>query len=180
MAHPKDGGLIKTYAALNWIILRLYALAFLGLAYIAVQWLDVANPLLETLSFGFDPLRAIFVLAFVGTFLLLPPLTPGFLRTPRSILAGAVKSVIIVGFTYYLSLTVPLVLQTGLVPNGAELAQLVPLMLKSVAGTAITGSILVACSQQLTRARIKAQGLAANAIAPQELRNMRHLRMDQP
>ena len=73
MAHPKDGGLMKTYAALSWIILRLYALAFLGLAYIAVQWLDVANPLLATLSFGFDPLRAIVVLAFVGTFLLLPP-----------------------------------------------------------------------------------------------------------
>ncbi len=180
MAHAKDGGLIKTYAALSWIILRLYALAFLGLAYIAVQWLDVANPLLATLSFGFDPLRAIVVLAFVGTFLLLPPLTPGFLRTPRSIIAGALKSVIIVGFTYYLSLTVPLVLQTGLVPNGAELASLVPLTLKSIAATAITGSILVACSQQLSRARLKARGLAANAAAPQELRHLRHLRMDQP
>lgn len=32
MAQPKNGGLIKTYAALSWIILRLYALAFLGLA----------------------------------------------------------------------------------------------------------------------------------------------------
>jgi hypothetical protein len=162
---------------MSWIILRLYALTLLGLAYIAMQWLDVANPLLDVLAFGRDPLQAIAVLGILGTVLLLPPLTPGFLRTPRNILAGAAKAVVIGAITYYFYLTVPLVLQTGLVPNGAALAEMVPLTLKAVAGTAITGSILVACAQQLSGARLKAQG--GNAIAPEDLRDLRHMRMGQ-
>lgn len=179
MVHPKDGGLVKTYAAMSWIILRIYAVMFLGLAYIAVQWLDVANPLVDALAFGRDPLQAIAVLGLLGTVLLLPPLTPGFLRTPRNIFSGTVNVIVIGAISYYLYLTLPMVLQTGLVPNGEALASMVPLTLKAVAGTIITGSILVACTQQITYARFKAQGSRANAIAPNELRHMRHLRMGQ-
>lgn len=81
-------------------------------------------------------------------------------------MAGALKPAIIMGLTYDLSLTGPLVLQMGLVPNSAELAGLVPLTLKSIAATAITGSILVAFLQRLSRARLRAQGRTANAAAP--------------
>jgi hypothetical protein len=177
MAHARDGGLIKTYGVLSWIILRAYAFAFFAVTYVMVKWMEGEHPYLSELTFGIDTHRAIAITGVIGLFLLLPPLTPGFMRTPRSIFAGVMKAAVIGAISYYLYLMMNVILPTGFVAHGKELLELGPQVLKAVAGTAISGAILVSFAQQLTRSKARAQGLSPNAVPPQELRAMRQARM---
>lgn len=175
----QDGGLIRSYSVASWVILRLYGASFAYIAYLGLQWKETDHPSLAALSYGLDPLIVIGAMAFVGICLLVPFLTPRFMAVPDRVSMGAVKALVIAALSVWLYLGLGTVLTSGIISHGREFAALLPMLLKAVAGMAITGAILISFAKQLTKAEAKRSQVVETPqpMAMQDLRALRQARM---
>lgn len=147
-----DGGFVRSYAIGAWVVLRIYGAAFCYLTWLGYQWMELDHPMLAELLFGLPDLPGLAILAFVGGVLAVPFLTPRFIAKPRSIAAGVGKAVVVAGLSVWLYFMLETVLISGVIGHGKEFAELLPLLLKCLAGMSITGAILVGFVGEMTGA----------------------------
>lgn len=185
-----DGGAMRAYVIASWVILRLYAAAFAGCAWVVFEWSRLDHPALPDLLFGLDASAVMTGLGMLAVLLGLPFLTPRFIATPQNVFLGLLKAVVLIGLAYLLLIYSAVIFDTWHSHLGTVLKQAAPLVIKSIVVLAVTGAIFVGLLNSLqatpthkTRkkkprsaweARLEGLDLQGNV-----LRDMRKSRMDQ-
>ncbi len=174
LSKQPGGRLLHSYQVSSFIVLRLYGLAFLAIAYGYTTGL-LKTPNLPILSMA-NPVVLATVSGLIGIILVLPPLTPPVLRSPRTVLAGIYKALILMLLSVPIYFEELVVLNSGLVPHGSKFIDIVPLIFKSVAGLSITGAILVGLANQLAEDEKTPQPIYDH-LSKNDLRSLRQSRM---
>ncbi|MFO6463333.1 hypothetical protein ACK8OR_02985 [Jannaschia sp. KMU-145] len=177
---PAIGAAMKLYLVADWLVLRLVGLGLLGTAY--MLWLMIEaerTSRAAQLSYGQDPMHALYAYAGLGTLLALPFLMPGFLSRPNHVAGGLAKAVLLVVSAFLLLPALHLAIDL-FTPDiyHATLHLTVPNVFKAVAGIAVTSALLISFFRQLGGLpKMDGMGNPKIEMSPAEMRDMRIARM---
>lgn len=165
MRDDHEGGTLVLYHVFSWITLRGYGALFCWIALQAWQMHEVGHPNLHALLLGLPDLPGIALIAIVGLYLFVPFLTPDFIRKPLSVRAGAAKALLLTIISIWLYFMLMGLLASGYLNISKQVALALPNFFKALAGTSITGAILVGFVSQMGRSAGKPRG-AGQPSAP--------------
>ncbi|WP_281825513.1 hypothetical protein [Jannaschia rubra] len=177
---PAVGAAMKLYVAADWIILRLLGLGLIGTAWMLWDAVKTGRtPQAAILAHGGEPMTAVYLYAGFGALLTVPLLLPRFIMSPRHVIGGLAKSILLV--VAALILLTPLEIAMVTFTDKAFHATLiatVPKLFKAVTGVAVTSTLLIAFFRQLGNLpQVDYKGDPKIALSSQQLHELRKARM---
>lgn len=174
LSRQPGGKILLGYEISSFVFLRLFGLGYLTMAYGVVGgYLDLSGLMSRM---GGDPALWASLFAGIGLVLLLPPLTPKFLRRPESVSRGVCKALVLIILIAPLYLAGQAVLESGIIAHGAKLQAIVPLLFKSIAGLSVTGAVLISMATQLSMDEQSVQPTRPR-LSDADLKRLRKARM---
>jgi hypothetical protein len=172
------GGLVGGY---DWLAMRVLGAGMIGTAWLIWQMMAAPGtpPLLTALSFGQPPLHALAAWLAAGVLLAVPLLLPGWLVTPRNVLAGGVKAAMLLGAAWLLAPMLPVAIDLLAPPALApELLRVGPAVFARLAWIAAALAMAAAFYRHLQpRTRVDYLGRPVLELTKEELYDMRRSRM---
>ncbi|SFI30117.1 hypothetical protein [Jannaschia pohangensis] len=176
---PALGVAMKAYGAADWLIMRLFGLGLLGTAYMTFGMIQQGSARLPELIYNQDPWYALYAYAGLGAFMAIPFIMPRFLAEPRTVFMALVKAAMLVGTAFILipPLQIAIVTFTPQIYHQTLLVA-VPLLFKSLAGIAVTSTVIVALFRQLgALPKLDYKGDPISSMSSNQLHALRKARM---
>ena len=174
LSRQPGGKFLISYQIASFVVLRLYGLAFLALAY-AYMVGSLQKPDFALLGIVSTEVIAT-ISGVVGLCLLIPILTPSILSRPETVLKGIIKALILLVLSAPIYFEGVVYLTSGQVAFGSKFVTLLPTLFKSIAGLSITGAILISMATQLSEAE-KTPEPIYDRLSDSDLKKMRRARM---
>ncbi len=143
-------GIIRSYQISSWLVLRVYGAVFLWFAWVLWTGAWAADSLWAYLPGAVPPHGVAGALAFLGGILAVPFLTPSILRFPKSVAGGIGKALLLLVLSGLIYGLTHLLLADEFLRYSSRLDAVLPILIKAVAGMAVTGAILVSLAMSLT------------------------------
>ncbi|WP_371153934.1 hypothetical protein [Jannaschia sp. 2305UL9-9] len=178
---PSIGAAMKLYVIADWLMMRLLGLGLLGTAWILWQLIEGGRDYQAfQISYGQNPMHALYAYAGVGTLMTVPYLLPRFITAPRHVIGGLLKAVLLAATAFIL---LPM-LHVGIemfTPDmyWATLHATAPGVFKALAGVAVTSALLISFFRQLGNVpQVDYTGKPVLVLSQQELRSLRAARAE--
>ncbi|GIT92075.1 hypothetical protein JANAI62_25330 [Jannaschia pagri] len=176
---PSIGAAMKLYIAADWIVMRLLGAGLLWTGYVLWQLIEAERwSRVAALSYGQNPMHALYAYAGIGALMATPFLLPRFITAPRHVAGGLLKAMLLVGSALVLlpMLHVAIELYT---PDlyWATLHATVPSVFKGVAAVAVTSALLISFFRQLgSTPKVDYSGKPVMILSGQQLKDLRDAR----
>lgn len=178
---PSIGAAMKLYIVADWLVMRLLGAGLLWTGYLLFQMIQAERwSQAAKLSYGQDPMHALYAYGLSGALLAVPFLLPRRIVAPRSVLGGLFKAVILLAACLVLLPMLDVAITT-LTPDiyHATLQATMPSVFKAVAGVAVTSALLISFFRQLgATPQVDYTGKPVVVLSERELRELREARMN--
>jgi len=174
LSQQPGGKILLGYVVANFVVLRLYGAAFLAIGYaLSTGLIELPQ---QALNLGATSTNAATLAGLAGLILLVPMLTPSVMNRPRKVSFGLLKATILLGLSFPIYWAGVAYLESGAVTQGAAFLDILPKLIKAIAGVSVTGAILVSMATQLTEDEILPQEDSIK-VSEDDLRALRTHRM---
>jgi hypothetical protein len=174
-ANDQGDRIIKSYKVSSWLVTRVYGAVFLWFSWILWSEAWLAEDMMGYVARVMPREGLIGLLAVFGVLLAVPFLTPSTLRFRRTVGGGVIKAILLLILSGMIYILTTFLLNDDFLRFSNELRDVLPLMIKAVAGMAITGAVLVSLANALRDGEERKDD-APNKLSDADLRMLRRIR----
>lgn len=184
--HWIDGTPWRSYLIADFVAMRLFGLALLGVGAVLYQLIESGRPeLASALSFGQPVQLALYGYGALGLLMVLPIFLPAFLNVPKSPLEGVFKAAFTLGIAVVLANAVAqlwpaVVVAASPITLSPEVTSIpgstLLLVIQTIAAISALLSVVLPLARRAAGLRYDAEGRPLITLSAEELRRLRRAR----